>query len=82
MTSTDVAFFLRDKAVPLWKRGLGILAALYVASPLDLIPDWIPVIGWLDDLGVLALCSWYFIREVRKHAAARASLPPSNPSRP
>jgi uncharacterized membrane protein YkvA (DUF1232 family) len=38
-----------------WKRAIiAILAILYVISPLDLIPDVIPVIGWLDDLGVLA----------------------------
>jgi uncharacterized membrane protein YkvA (DUF1232 family) len=38
-----------------WKRvAIGVLALLYVLSPLDLIPDWFPVIGWLDDLGVLA----------------------------
>jgi uncharacterized membrane protein YkvA (DUF1232 family) len=38
-----------------WKRAIiALLAFLYIISPLDLIPDVIPVIGWLDDLGVLA----------------------------
>ena len=38
-----------------WKRAtIALLAFLYIMSPLDLIPDVIPVIGWLDDLGVLA----------------------------
>lgn len=38
-----------------WKRVIiALLALLYIISPLDLIPDVIPVIGWLDDLGVLA----------------------------
>lgn len=38
-----------------WKRVIIVLLAfIYVVSPLDLIPDAIPVIGWLDDLGVLA----------------------------
>ena len=37
-----------------WKRVIiAVLAMLYVISPLDLIPYFIPVIGWLDDLGVL-----------------------------
>ncbi len=38
-----------------WKRVvIALLAFTYIISPLDLIPDVIPVIGWLDDLGVLA----------------------------
>ena len=38
-----------------WKRALiGVLALLYVLSPLDILPDWIPLVGWLDDIGVLA----------------------------
>ena len=37
-----------------WKRVIiALLAMIYVISPLDLIPDFIPVVGWLDDLGVL-----------------------------
>ena len=31
------------------------LALVYIASPLDLIPDWIPVIGWLDEMVVVPL---------------------------
>lgn len=40
-----------------------ILALLYIVSPIDLIPDVIPVVGWADDLavgigaGALALAS-------------------------
>ncbi len=29
-----------------------ILAVLYILSPIDLIPDFIPVVGWVDDLAV------------------------------
>ena len=29
-----------------------ILALLYIISPIDLIPDVIPVVGWVDDLAV------------------------------
>lgn len=36
------------------KIGL-MLLALYVLSPIDLIPDALPVLGWLDDLAVLGL---------------------------
>jgi uncharacterized membrane protein YkvA (DUF1232 family) len=43
------------KKQPTWKRAvIGVLALLYVLSPLDLVPDWIPLVGWLDDIGLLA----------------------------
>lgn len=32
-----------------------LFAILYLVSPIDIIPDFIPVIGWMDDLVVLAL---------------------------
>ncbi len=47
-----------------WKRGIiALLAILYILSPLDLLPDFIPVIGWLDDLGVLAWAARYVLKK-------------------
>jgi uncharacterized membrane protein YkvA (DUF1232 family) len=47
-----------------WKRAIiGLLAVLYVLSPLDILPDFIPVIGWLDDLGVLAWAARYVLKK-------------------
>ncbi|KIF80458.1 YkvA family protein [Noviherbaspirillum autotrophicum] len=34
---------------------LSILLALYVFSPIDLVPDALPVLGWLDDATLLAI---------------------------
>ena len=31
------------------------LSAIYMISPIDLIPDFIPVFGWMDDLGMVML---------------------------
>jgi uncharacterized membrane protein YkvA (DUF1232 family) len=32
--------------------GVG-LAALYVVCPVDFLPDWIPIVGWIDDAGAI-----------------------------
>ena len=40
---------------------LPILAILYVVSPFDFLPDFIPMIGWADDLLVLILAIFAFI---------------------
>lgn len=45
---------LRDPRVTPLKNALPILALLYVVSPIDLLPDLLPAIGQVDDLGVLA----------------------------
>jgi uncharacterized membrane protein YkvA (DUF1232 family) len=47
--------FLRDKEAPLLPRLLALFAVLYVVLPFDAIPDAIPIVGWLDDVGVIAL---------------------------
>src|SRR5574340_255849 len=44
---------LWDRRVSIWPKALLVLAVLYVLSPIDLIPDYIPVIGEVDDLVVL-----------------------------
>ena len=44
---------LRDPRVPLWQKAIPVLAVLYVISPFDFIPDIIPGLGQLDDIGVV-----------------------------
>ena len=44
---------LLDERVPLWQKAIPVAAALYLVSPLDLIPDFLPVVGLLDDLALL-----------------------------
>jgi len=52
----------RDERVPLRQKLLLGGIAAYLASPIDLIPDFIPVIGQMDDLAVLILGLDWFIR--------------------
>ena len=44
---------LRDRRVPLWVKVILPVLVVYLAMPLDIIPDFLPVIGHLDDLLVL-----------------------------
>jgi uncharacterized membrane protein YkvA (DUF1232 family) len=47
---------LRDPRIPAWPKWLvPIVAALYVFSPIDALPDVLPLLGWTDDMGMIAL---------------------------
>lgn len=55
---------LRDPRVSWLLKTMLVAACLYVASPLDLIPDWaIPVLGYADDLAIFLLAARTFIRK-------------------
>lgn len=45
----------RDPRVPWYAKALAICVAAYALSPIDLIPDFIPVLGYLDDLVIVPL---------------------------
>lgn len=46
-------FAYRDPRIPWYVKGFVILIVAYAFSPIDLIPDFIPVLGYLDDLVVI-----------------------------
>ena len=50
-----IAALARDPRLPWRVRLVPFLVAAYIASPLDLIPDFVPLIGQLDDIAVLGL---------------------------
>ncbi len=51
-----------DKRTPLPAKALIILGILYGTSPIDLIPDFIPVLGGMDDLAVIITVIVIFLR--------------------
>ena len=53
---------LSDRRIPLWLRGLAPALALYLIMPIDLIPDFIPVVGYLDDLVVALVAGGLLLR--------------------
>ena len=52
----------RDARVPIIAKVIIGLVVAYALSPIDLIPDFIPIIGYLDDLILLPLGIWLSIR--------------------
>ena len=68
-----------DPRVPTLARLLAVAVAAYALSPIDLIPDFIPVLGWLDDLLIVPLGLWAVRRLIpdalwaELHAAAEAA---------
>lgn len=78
-----VYFAARDPRTPLLVRALAVLVAAYALSPIDLIPDFIPVIGYLDDLLLVPLGLALVIRltppEVLESARAHAQQAASKP---
>ncbi len=59
-----VALYLagRDPRTPWYAKVLAGLVVAYAFSPLDLIPDPIPILGYLDDLLLLPLGIWLTLR--------------------
>ena len=60
-------FACRDPRTPWYAKGLAILIVAYALSPIDLIPDFIPVLGLLDELILLPGALWLVLRLVPVH---------------
>lgn len=68
----------RHPATPVYLKLMTIAAALYLVSPIDLIPEFIPVIGILDDLIIVPLLVGWIAKRVPPEAAAERT-PPDGP---
>jgi uncharacterized membrane protein YkvA (DUF1232 family) len=73
----------RDRRTPWYAKALALFVAGYAFSPIDLIPDFIPVLGYLDDLllvplgimAVVALIPPALMAEYRVNAAQATEQP-------
>ncbi|MBN1872653.1 MAG: DUF1232 domain-containing protein [Anaerolineae bacterium] len=54
----------RDPRVPWYARVFAAIVVGYAFSPIDLIPDFIPVLGYLDDLLLVPLGIWLALRMI------------------
>ncbi len=80
-----LAIAARDPRTPWHVKALTLAVVAYAASPIDLIPDFIPVLGFLDELILLPLALRFILRRVpadvladaRATADARSRMPRS-----
>ena len=66
---------VKDRRLPLAVRAIPVLLVLYLAMPIDIIPDFIPLLGQLDDVVMVAVAIALIIRFTpeavfREHLAA------------
>ena len=73
----------RDRRVPWYAKALAFLVAGYALSPIDLIPDFIPILGYVDDLVIVPLGIWAVVRlvppEIMAEHRATAALAAERP---
>jgi uncharacterized membrane protein YkvA (DUF1232 family) len=58
---------------PLWLKALMLVVPLYLISPLDIIPDFIPLAGWLDDVVVIPLLVSWIVSLLPQRATTRST---------
>lgn len=59
--------YLKDDSVKWYRKLIVVSALLYFISPIDSIPDLAPLVGYLDDLGVIAATIKYIGSEIQPY---------------
>lgn len=69
-------YALRAERTPLWVKTAAWGLIAYVVWPLDIVPDWVPILGWTDDLVAIIAAGlalqWYSRGPVKREADDRA----------
>jgi len=74
---TFVKLLLRDQRVPLYVKAIPFILGLYLLSPIDIIPDFIPVVGYLDDV-LITLLAFFLIFKLTSEYVVRDLLLEAN----
>lgn len=72
----------RDPRVSWYAKVLAASVAAYALSPIDLIPDFVPILGYLDDLLIVPLGIWDAIKLVSQALMAEFRAQAQNQCRP
>ena len=62
LKSSQVYIVMRSGQIPWYAKAIGYIIILYILSPIDIIPDFIPILGYLDDLIIIPMLVALFIR--------------------
>ncbi len=65
--------FFRDPRAGIGVKLLFVLSIVYLVVPFDAVPDFIPILGWLDDLGITAVAAAFLWRAVQPYRTGPAS---------
>lgn len=65
-------FAVKHPGTPWYAKAVGLFAVAYALSPIDLIPDFIPILGYLDDAILLPCLIWLAVRLLPRDVLARA----------
>lgn len=63
-------FARRHPDTPLLAKVICVLAVLYALSPIDLVPDFVPILGYVDDVLLLPAMIWLAVRLLPPHVVA------------
>lgn len=72
-----IKFFMKDKSVPKRKKLLIIFGIVYLFLPMDLIPPFVPVFGFLDDLILWGFLIYYLRDELDRYWIGEKEVSPS-----
>lgn len=66
--------YMKDAKIPWYRKSVVVAALAYFIMPLDVIPDMMPLIGYLDDFGVIAAVLGYLGKEIRPYYFPSAGM--------
>ena len=67
-------FARKHPSTPLLAKVLAVVVVAYALSPIDLIPDFIPILGYLDDVILLPILIWLTVRLIPEQVMAECRI--------
>jgi uncharacterized membrane protein YkvA (DUF1232 family) len=66
--------YMVDEHIPWYKKTIVVAALAYFIMPVDAVPDLVPIIGYLDDFGVIAAVLGFLGREIQPYYSASPAM--------